>query len=187
MQKLWCYNEQWTNSLYKMWKNEIEHYSQQNMTKLNSFILPDDVAKEMMNKLKEGFKKEIELGFSLCLGRNSNILKIGEHCAGGECSVTIPSKCEENDKYAGSYHTHPHESSRPSSLDIPTIYNRGLACIGGIENDKEEIKCYMRNVPKNIDVPSRFRDRLIFIRDHIERRKEIDKFVKDNFMIVDVI
>jgi len=155
--------------------------------KLNSFILPDSVTEEMKNKLREGFEKEIELGFSLCLSQNSNVLKVGEQCTGGECSIALPSKCEGNDTYAGAYHTHPHESSRPSSQDIPIIYNRGLACIGGIENDKEEIKCYIRNVPRDIEAPYRFKDKLVFIRDRSERRKEIDKFVKDNFMTIDVI
>lgn len=155
--------------------------------KLNSFILPDDLAKEMRNKLREGFGKGIELGFSLCLGQNSDVLKVGEQCTGGDCSITLPSTCEGNDIYAGAYHTHPNESSRPSSQDIPVIYKRGLACIGGIENDKEEIKCYIRNVPLDIEAPYRFKDKLMFIRDRVERRKEIDQFVNENFKIIDVI
>ena len=77
--------------------------------KLNSFILPDNLEEEMRNKLREGFEKEIELGFSLCTSQNGNVLKVGEQCTGGECSITLPSKCEGNDIYAGAYHTHPHE------------------------------------------------------------------------------
>lgn len=155
--------------------------------KLNSFILTEELAKEMKNKLREGFEKEIELEFSLCTSQNSNVLKVGEQCTGGECSISLPSKCEGNDTYAGTYHTHPHESSRPSSQDIPIIYNRGFGCIGGIEDDEEEIKCYIRNVSKDIEAPYRFKDKLAFIRDRIERIKEIDKFVKDNFMTIDII
>lgn len=155
--------------------------------KLNSFILPDDVAEEMRNKLREGFIREIELGFSLCLGQNSNILKVGEQCTGSECSITLPFKCEGNDLYVGTYHTHPDESSRPSSQDIPIIYKRGFACIGGIENDKEEIKCYIREVPINLESIHSFQDNLALVRDQIKRRKEIDKFVKNNFKTIDII
>lgn len=155
--------------------------------KLNSFVLPDYLAKEMRNKLREGFGKGIELGFSLCISQNSDVLKVGEQCTGGDCSIILPSSCEGNDIYAGAYHTHPHESSRPSSQDIPIIYNRGFACIGGIENDKEEIKCYIRNGPRDIEAIYRFKDKLVFIRDRLDRRKEIDKFIEDNFKTVDII
>lgn len=155
--------------------------------KLNSFILPENVAKEMINKLREGFEKEIELGFSLCTSQKKNVLKVGETCTGGDCSISLPSKCKGNDIYAGAYHTHPHESSKPSSQDIPVIYNRGFACIGGIEDDKEEIKCYIRNVPIDIETIDIFKYKLVSIRDRTERRKEIDKFVKDNFRTIDVI
>lgn len=155
--------------------------------KLNSFILPDKVAKEMRKKLRESLLKEIELGFSLCRGQNSNILQVGEQCTGGECSVSTPSTCKGNDIYVGAYHTHHHESSRPSSQDIPVIYNRGLACIGGFESYKEEIKCYIRSTPKDIEAIYSFKDKLALIIDRTEKRKEIDKFVKDNFRIIDIL
>jgi hypothetical protein len=155
--------------------------------KLNSFILPDEVAKEMIIKLREGQLKEIELGFSLCKAQNRDILKIGEHCTGGECSISTPSTCKGNDIYVGAYHTHHHESSRPSSQDIPVIYNRGFACIGGIESHKEEIKCYIRSTPKDIEDIYRFKDRLAFIIDRTEKRKEIDKFIKNNFRVIDIL
>lgn len=157
---------------------------------LNSFIIPDDIIKKMDETLKESRTKEIELGFSLCKRTDNNILKIGEQCVGGECSISLPEQCEEKDDiYVGTYHTHFNESSRPSSQDIPIIYKRGLACIGGIHENKirnEEINCYTRNVPKDIESIYRFKDKLVFIKDRIERRKEIDKFVKDNFDIIKI-
>lgn len=154
--------------------------------KLNSFILPDEVIKEMRIKLRESLLKEIELGFSLCRGQNSGILKVGEQCTGGECSVDIPSTCKGNDIYVGAYHTHLHESSRPSSRDIPIIYDRGFACIGGFERYKEEIKCYTRTAPKDIEAIYRFKDKLALTIDRAEKRKEVDKFVKDNFRVIDI-
>jgi hypothetical protein len=155
--------------------------------KLNSYILPDDVIEEMKNKMREGFSDEIEFGFSLCRNQNSNILKIGEMCTGSSCSVTIPPKCKGNDIYAGAFHTHPYESSRPSSGDVPIFYESGLGCIGGIENNKEEINCYTRKSPKDIEVSFLFKNKLTFITDRIERRKEIDNFVKKNFKITKII
>ena len=92
--------------------------------KLNSFILPDKVIKEMRIKLREGLLNEIELGFSICKGQNSNILKVGEQCTGGECSISTPSTCEGNDIYVGAYHTHPNESSRKSASVICSLYSR---------------------------------------------------------------
>ena len=157
--------------------------------KLNSFIIPDEVVKEMRIKLREGLLNDIELGFSLCRDQNSNIVKVGEQCIGGECSIITPSTCKGNDIYVGAYHTHPNESSRPSSQDIPVIYNknRGFACIGGFEGYKEEIKCYTRSTPKDIEAIYRFKDKLAHTIDRTEERKEIDKFVKDNFRVIDII
>lgn len=163
---------------------------------LNSFILPDNVIKKMVDKLEESRRKKIELGSSLCKPPNSNFLKIGKECIGGECSIVLPEECEENDIYVTAYHTHFNESSRPSSQDIPILYKRGLGCIGGIgasENATEsnteikEINCYLRTKPKDIEEIYRFKDKLIFIRDRLEKKKEIDKFVAENFKIINVI
>ena len=159
--------------------------------KLNSFILPDNVIKKMKETLIDSQSKEAELALSLCKKLGSNILKVGEQCTGWECSVSLPEKCEEKDYvHILAYHTHFNESSRPSSQDLPIIYKRGLACIGGISENgtrKEEIKCYMLTKPRDIEKMYSFKDKLVFIRDRMERRKEIDKFVNDNFKIIDVI
>ena len=160
-----------------------------NMPKrLNSFILPDNVIQKMEDKIRESRLKEIELGFSLCKRPDSDTLKIGEQCTGGECSIALPERCEEKeDIYVTAYHTHFNENSRPSSQDLPIIYKKGLGCIGGISLEgKKEIKCYIRTKPKDIEEMYRFKDRLVFIRDRIERRKEIDKFVSENFKIIKV-
>ncbi len=157
---------------------------------LNSLVIPDDIIKEMEKTLKESRKRQIELGFALCKMLDNDILKIGEQCIGGEISVCLPERCKDKDDvYVGAYHTHFNESSRPSGQDIPIIYKRGLACIGGISENKlrmEEINCYLRNVPKDIEEIHRFKDRLVFIKDRAERRKEIDKFVHDNFDVIKI-
>lgn len=69
---------------------------------LNSFIITDDIIKKMEEILKESRTKEIELGFSLCKIPDNNILKIGEQCVGGECSISLPERCEEKDDIYGS-------------------------------------------------------------------------------------
>lgn len=111
---------------------------------LNSFIITDDIIKKMEEILKESRTKEIELGFSLCKRYDNNILKIGEHCVGGECSIALPERCEEKDDiYMGAYHTHFNDPKYPHYSTYQTIFgnwNNSLDLVGLL--DKRDFSRY---------------------------------------------
>ena len=47
---------------------------------VNSFMLSDNIIKEMKEKIKETRNKKIELGFSLCTEKDSNVVIKGSEC-----------------------------------------------------------------------------------------------------------
>lgn len=108
-------------------------------TKLNSFILPDNVIQKMKETVSHSRTKDIEVGFNLCT-ENGN-LHDENQCIGTECSVYIPKGCTKG-KHVGGFHTHPHSSSKPSIRDIANAYQNGMECIGSVEENG--IKCYIR-------------------------------------------
>lgn len=114
------------------------------VTLINSFIISDDLAKKMRDKIEETKEKKIELGFGLCRIGRSNIIKPGGDCTGTECSLTEPRECRVG-SYIGGYHTHPRTGTKPSIADLIIAYDEGVECVGSvIEND---VKCVVRSGP----------------------------------------
>lgn len=109
-------------------------------TKLNSFILPDNVVQKMKRSVEYSRIKDVEVGFNLCTN-NRQQLHDEKLCEGTECSVDIPKACNEGE-HVGLFHTHPHSSSKPSIRDIANAYQFGIGCVGSVEENN--IKCYVR-------------------------------------------
>lgn len=108
-------------------------------TKLNSFILPDNVIQKMKRKVEDSRIKDIEFGFNLC-AENGN-LHDENPCTGTACAVDIPKGCTRG-KHVGLFHTHTHTNSEPSIQDIANAYLIGINCIGSTE--EKSIKCHIR-------------------------------------------
>lgn len=115
------------------------------MTKLNSYILTDEVKRGMRNKLSETQqdKKEDkeELGFTLCVNSNNIISARGNHLGYSGKIIINPDACNEDEKFLGGYHTHPNVDSHASANDLVHCGTNKIVCIGGDIDNK--IKCYV--------------------------------------------
>ena len=110
-------------------------------TKLNSFILPDNVIQKMKKNVEYSKFENIEFGFNLCNQKGQQILHDENPCVGNECSIDIPKGCKEGE-HVGLFHTHAGSSSKPSIQDILNAYKLSINCIGSTE--EKDIKCYVR-------------------------------------------
>lgn len=71
--------------------------------KLNSYILPDKLIKNMKDKIEEARIQDIEVGFNLCA--EYNMLHDEFPCTGTECEIRLANKCLKG-KNVGIFHTH---------------------------------------------------------------------------------
>ncbi len=123
---------------------------------VNSFILPDNIIKDMKDKIKDTKKSKIEFGFALCTDINnqansqknnskiikkSKIIEKGTSCVGTSCSIKV-GKCNEHQKYIGNYHTHPRGFSTMSITDMVTGCSEDIECIGSASFNT--IRCFTR-------------------------------------------
>lgn len=113
---------------------------------LNSFVLPDNVIKDMKDKIKETKKARVELGFALCKDKDSNIIKKGTECTGTKCSIKLGS-CLENQIHLGDYHTHPRSHATMSITDMVTGCSDDIECIGSVPFNN--IKCFIRKTEES--------------------------------------
>lgn len=159
-------------------------------TKLNSFLLPDNVILEMKRRMKYSKRKDIEVAFNLC-AENGN-LHDEYPCCGTKCNVGTISKCDRG-KFVGDFHTHVDGTSEPSLIDLAGAYYHGIMCIGNAK--KKDIKCYIRKdkspkikelediVPAETIYPSSF----ISEKEMVNRIKLRDALKKHFFNIVEII
>ena len=124
---------------------------------VNSFILPDDIIKNMKDKIKETKKLKIELGFALCIDKDNQInqkdnsqiikdIKKGTDCVGTKCSIKV-GKCEEDQIYIGNYHTHPRSHPSMSITDMVTGCSEDIECIGSAPFNT--IRCFTRKTSES--------------------------------------
>lgn len=111
------------------------------LTKLNSYVLPEDVVTKMKLKIEETKLKKIELGFQLCRMKNINTLKSGNECSGDKCSITQTRDCPTG-LFVGGYHTHPTGTAEPSIADLRSAYANDVECVGSVEENF--IRCFLR-------------------------------------------
>lgn len=173
------------------------------VTKINSYILPDNTKNEMINVIGMSIRSKVEHGFNLCLDNDNNI-KSGKLCKGGRCYMeTAEFECKEDEKPIGTFHTH-QASSDPSVRDLAVGYFGKMTCIGSYQ----DIKCYKRK-KEDFDALEyaeiRLReDREKFIklehdrwlareitdkeyREEVEKyKKEVNRLVNSYFRVIDI-
>jgi len=140
---------------------------------INSFILLDDLIKEMKDKIKETRKIKIEVGFALCKNPTKNIITRGTECVGTKCSIKT-GMCLTNQKYIGNYHTHPVGAPTMSITDMITGCEEDIECIGSVPFNK--IRCFTRKTDSSecINEITPFEDEEHkIIATHEEIRKEL--------------
>ena len=113
---------------------------------VNSFMLSDNIIKEMKEKIKETRNKKIELGFSLCTEKDSNVVIKGSECIGTNCSIKI-GKCREDQKHIGNYHTHPRGPASLSMTDMIVGCSEDIECVGSANFNN--LRCFTRKTDKD--------------------------------------
>lgn len=114
-------------------------------TKLNSYILPENVIEKMKVKIAETKEKNIELGFGLCRLKFVNTLTPGSECVGNDCSIVQWPTCPVG-LYVGGYHTHPTGGVQPSIADLRNAYINDIECVGSAKENA--IRCFVRSGPR---------------------------------------
>jgi len=107
--------------------------------KLNSYTLPDKTINSMRSILDKSTHTKTELGFTLCADQR-NKLQARNICTGEDCTIYIRGKCDEQEKFAGAYHTHPNSYSMASARDLIYCGTSPNICVGGVKDNK--IKCF---------------------------------------------
>ena len=113
---------------------------------VNSFILLDSIIKEMKDKIKETRHKKVELGFSLCTEKDSNVVVKGSECTGTKCSIKM-GKCKEDQRYIGNYHTHPRGPASLSITDMIVGCSDDIECVGSAHFGS--MRCFTRRTDSN--------------------------------------
>lgn len=116
---------------------------QDSSKKTKYFIIPHTTMKEMDELIHNTHDTGKEHGMSLCVEHNSNRVISGYKSKGTEIGISVPETCRgKNQKYIGSFHTHPDDSVAASSaMDIHSscLKMSNLDCIG--KNEIGEIVC----------------------------------------------
>lgn len=112
-------------------------------TRLNSYILPDNIKNDMIDTLD---KTQLnEEGFALC-SQNNTITK-GEYGIGTSNRLMFgPMPCK-NEKFLGFYHTHPKGDSQPGAEDLYRCGRIKIVCTGGKKDNKRMCHTYKGEQP----------------------------------------
>ena len=120
---------------------------------VNSFILPDNIIKDMKDKIKETKKLKTEFGFALCINKdnhhhknNNQIITKGTECVGTRCSIKT-GICKEDQINIGNYHTHPRSLPTMSITDMITGCSEQIECIGSAPFNT--IRCFARKTEES--------------------------------------
>ncbi len=107
--------------------------------KLNSHNLPDKTIDLMKSILHKSKQTKTESGFTLCTDQK-NDLQARNICTGEDCTIGIRVECGKQEKFAGTYHTHPISYSIASARDLIHCGAVPNMCIGGVRDNN--IRCY---------------------------------------------
>ena len=142
--------------------------------KISSFILPDDIIKDMKDKIKSTKKLKIELGFALCTDKYSDKIVKGPDCTGEKCSIKT-GICDIYQTQIGNYHTHPRAAATMSITDMVTGCSEDIQCIGSVKYNN--ITCFVRKTDESSclrDTSSFEEDEHKIIQKGIEIRDALD-------------
>ncbi len=149
------------------------------VTRLNSYILPDDVENNMKERLHK--TRQNELGFTLCSNQN-NIITANGYREGKSDRIEIDIEaCDKDEKFLGGYHTHPKGNSLASAEDLAHCGAFKAICIGGVKDDG--IRCQIwkqKQISKE--------DGLIIAKDIKDNKKQpTNKEHKTNFNCANIM
>lgn len=109
-------------------------------TKLNGYVLREELKKKMRDTLHKTQQSKVEMGFTLC-SKPDNIIRSRWYNIGDSYEIEINLRsCEKDEKYLGGYHTHPGNDSHASARDLRYCGMAKMMCIGGHTDNK--IRCY---------------------------------------------
>lgn len=149
------------------------------VTRLNSYILPDDIEDKMKERLRK--TRQNELGFTLCSNQN-NIITAKGYRKGKSDRIEIDTDaCGKDEKFLGGYHTHPKGNSLASAEDLAHCGVFKAICIGGVKDDG--IRCQIwkqKQISKE--------DGLIIAKDIKDNKKQpTNKEHKTNFNCANIM
>ncbi len=128
------------------YRRQYRQKTTSNSRPINSYLIPPEVIKEMDDMNHDTHVNGREHGMSLCVEKGSNIIKVGHKSMGTESGISVPDTCRsKNDKYVGSFHTHPDDSEAAASAqDLFTSCLRfsNLDCVG--KDRRGHIVCYAK-------------------------------------------
>lgn len=107
------------------------------VTRLNGYILPDNVENKMKEKLYK--TRQDELGFTLCSNQDNIITAKGERKGKSDRIEIDTEACKKDERFLGGYHTHPRGDSHASAEDLAHCGAFKAICTGGVKDNK--IKC----------------------------------------------
>lgn len=160
---------------------------------VDSFFIPKETI-EAMNKLSHKTSETgREYGMALCLNKDKRVVS-GNIETGDFVSVDVPETCKDyNDKFIGSFHTHPEPSeTRFSAMDLfSSCDNKSkIDCVG--MNKKGEIRCFVKkNLNKScqedakplVDIEDTYKyldeDDVFIVKDAL--LKAVDNFTENKF------
>ncbi len=115
---------------------------------IDSFLIPKETIEAMNNLNHKTHIDKREHGMSLCISKDKKVVP-GKESIGDFDSIDIPEICKrKEDKYLGSFHTHPRPSeTRFSAMDLFSSCDKAskIDCVG--MNKEGEIQCFIKRNP----------------------------------------
>jgi len=107
--------------------------------KINGNTLTDELIHIMRLLRSKSIKTGSEAGLTLCEDQKGNLN--ARNIRNGDLhTVAIVAECNEGEKFAGTYHTHPENESKAPASDLIYCGVSKHLCIGGETDNK--IRCY---------------------------------------------
>lgn len=115
--------------------------------RLDSFVIPVSTIEKMNELNHKTHQTGKEHGMSLCFDRKEKKVVPGNDSIGDEVSIFVPETCKDrkNQKYIGSFHTHPRPSEAAfSAMDLfsSCSVKSKIDCVG--MNKYGEIVCFAK-------------------------------------------
>ena len=140
----------------------------------------------MKDDLEKTRKVGLEHGFILCSRHTpeGDILTERGSCIGTTCDISLRPICgDKSEKFVGTYHTHPGETSLISEIDMKESCNGDISCIGGDEDNK--LSCFVTK--KNIDNDMCRIQADTFFRENLSINNESDKIDTEKEILSKII
>lgn len=114
---------------------------------IDKFLIPASTIERMNELNHKTHQSGKEQGMSLCYDKNTKRIVPGNESEGDEISIFVPETCKDrkNQKYVGSWHSHPRPSEAAfSAMDLFSSCDKRskIDCVG--LNKQGEIVCFVK-------------------------------------------